>query len=146
MKGSPTGFWGKLRHQAISTLPLPRKSGSVVVLEAETGSGKTEVAYVWCLLRLLAAGLVDGLYFGLPTRTAATQIYRRTDEAMDRAFDHGVKPPVVQAVPGYCVVDGVEGIRLPHLRVLWPDEKRDELRWRSWAAERPNGLWPAVSS
>lgn len=47
--------------------------GPVVVLEAETGSGKTEAA-LWRFLHLWRAGEVDALYFALPTRVAATQL------------------------------------------------------------------------
>jgi CRISPR-associated endonuclease/helicase Cas3 len=50
--------------------------GPVVVLEAETGSGKTEAA-LWRFAALLAAGKVEGLYFALPTRVAASQIHAR---------------------------------------------------------------------
>lgn len=45
--------------------------GPVVVLEAETGAGKTEAA-LWRFARLFAEGKVDGLYFALPTRVAAS--------------------------------------------------------------------------
>ena len=48
----------------------------VVVLEAETGSGKTEAA-LWRFLTLFRAGAVDGLYFALPTRTSAVQLHVR---------------------------------------------------------------------
>src|SRR5690606_7347755 len=45
--------------------------GQVVVLEAETGAGKTEAA-LDRFARLFAEGKVDGLYFALPTRVAAS--------------------------------------------------------------------------
>ena len=45
--------------------------GPIVVLEAETGSGKTEAA-LWRFVKLFADGRVDGLYFALPTRVAWT--------------------------------------------------------------------------
>ena len=50
--------------------------GQVVVMESETGSGKTEAA-LFRFARLFAAGQVDGLYFALPTRVAATSLYKR---------------------------------------------------------------------
>jgi CRISPR-associated endonuclease/helicase Cas3 len=118
--------------------------GGLVILEAETGSGKTEAALAR-FLALFASGEVDGLYFALPTRTAAKQIHRRIVEAVRSAFpaEHA-RPPVVLAVPGYHRVDDVTGQktqggdgppRLAPFRVLWPDQ--DENRWRGWAAERP---------
>jgi CRISPR-associated endonuclease/helicase Cas3 len=83
--------------------------GNVVVLESETGSGKTEAA-LYRFARLFAAGEVDGLYFALPTRVAATSIYNRVRRARDRIFpDPAHRPGVVLAVPGYLHFDGVEG-------------------------------------
>jgi CRISPR-associated endonuclease/helicase Cas3 len=109
-------------------------TGSVVLLEAETGSGKTEAALAY-FARLFHAGLVDGLYFALPTRTAATQIYRRVARAISSLFPQAAdRPPSVLAVPGYLEVDGATGIRLAPFRVLWPDEP---LHDRGWAAEHP---------
>lgn len=50
--------------------------GPVALIEAETGSGKTEAA-LWRWLELRHRGEVDGLYFALPTRTAAVQLHAR---------------------------------------------------------------------
>ena len=70
----------------------------LVVLEAETGSGKTEAA-LWRFAQLFAHGDVDGVYFALPTRVAATQIHARVRGFRDGQFGpHG--PAVVRAVPG----------------------------------------------
>ncbi len=112
------------------------ESGSVTVLEAETGSGKTEAALAR-FLTLFAAGLVDGIYFALPTRTAASQIHRRVVEAVERAFPKAARPPVTLAVPGYLAVDDREGARLPGFEVLWNDEDRERWRFRGWASETP---------
>lgn len=120
------------------TLSLPQApEETLTVLEAETGSGKTEAA-LGRFLQLFHAGAVDGLYFALPTRTAATQIYKRVCEAVARAF-HGAPeaPPVTLAVPGYLGVDGVEGRSLPGFEVLWNDDDKERFRFRGWAAESP---------
>lgn len=128
---SPRGAQARLLDLA---LPAP---GTVDVLEAETGSGKTEAALAH-FARLLHAGLVDGLYFALPTRTAATQIFARTHAAVERAFpDAEARPPVVLAVPGYLQVDGATGRRLPGFEVLWNDVEKERFRFRGWAAENP---------
>ena len=106
------------------------------MLEAETGSGKTEAA-LWHFARLLAAGLVDSLYFALPTRVAASEIHGRVTSAADALFGMGVVKPVL-AIPGYIRAGAVDGQRLPPFAVLWPD--RDEPTPSSdgrWAAERP---------
>ncbi len=121
-----------------TTLEAPvDPDGSVLVLEAETGSGKTEAALARFLV-LFQAGLVDGLYFALPTRTAATQVHGRVAEATARAFsDPASRPAVILAVPGYLAVDDREGQRLPGFGVLWNDDDRERWRFRGWAAERP---------
>lgn len=113
------------------TLPSDR-DGSITLLEAETGSGKTEAALAR-FVALFDAGLVDGLYFALPTRTAATQMHRRVRAAVQLAFQ--TPPPVVLAVPGYLRVDDTDGYRLAPFTVHWPDLESDRERHRAWAAE-----------
>jgi len=123
-------------QKAILGLPLPGP-GSVTILEAETGAGKTEAAlfHFW---KLLSGGLVDGLYFALPTRTAATQIHQRVTRAVERMFPNPEdRPPVVMAVPGYLKVDDVYGRKLARFEVLWNDEEHERFRYRGWAAENP---------
>jgi CRISPR-associated endonuclease/helicase Cas3 len=74
--------------------------GDIVVLESETGSGKTEAA-LYRFARLFAQGTVDGLYFALPTRVAATALYHRVVAARNRLFPEASRRPgVVLAVPG----------------------------------------------
>lgn len=111
--------------------------GSLTVLESETGSGKTEAALAR-FVQLFEAGLVDGMTFALPTRTAATQLHRRVVSAAARAFpDAEHRPAVVLAVPGYLVVDERVGKRLPGFEVLWADERVARDRHRGWPAEQP---------
>lgn len=118
-------------------LDLPPSSDArLVVLEAETGAGKTEAALAY-FARAYQRGEVDGLYFALPTRTAATQIHRRIVAAVGSLFPEGGRPPVVLAVPGYLVVDDAEGVRLPGFEVHWQDQPSDAERHRRWASEMP---------
>jgi len=113
----------------------PARGGSITVLEAQTGAGKTEAALARYLV-LARAGEVDGLYFALPTRTAATQIHRRAVEAVERAFPSPAsRPPVILAVPGYLRVDMEQGRHLPGFAVLWNDDTHERYRFRGWAAE-----------
>jgi CRISPR-associated endonuclease/helicase Cas3 len=110
--------------------------GQVVVMESETGSGKTEAA-LYRYARLFAAGQVDGLYFALPTRVAATSLHRRVCEAVERLYADRIKPTVVLAVPGYIQADGVCGRVLPDFQVQWDDDPTDAERRARWAAEAP---------
>jgi CRISPR-associated endonuclease/helicase Cas3 len=120
---------------AVGGLPLD-PGPSLAILESETGSGKTEAA-LWHYLRLMEAGAVDGLYFALPTRTAATQIYERVTAAAAAAFGDAT-PPVVQAVPGDTRVDGRHlDAELPSEEERWSDDRKARQRDRGWAAERP---------
>ena len=123
-------------QQQCLDLPI-HKSGSLSILESDTGSGKTEAA-ISRFVRLYQAGLVDGMYFAVPTRSAATQLYERVVEATRNAFPiEKTRPPVVQAVSGYIKADAEEAQALPDFKVLWPEDKRDLLRERGWAAEHP---------
>ncbi|HEY6464144.1 MAG TPA: CRISPR-associated endonuclease Cas3'', partial [Polyangiaceae bacterium] len=117
-------------------LDLPPEGG-LTILESETGSGKTEAA-LGRFVQLFHAGLVDGMTFALPTRTAATQLHGRVVTAVRRAFpDEVSRPPVILAVPGYLQVDDTRGRRLPGFEVLWNDDEQARWRHRGWAAEQP---------
>jgi CRISPR-associated endonuclease/helicase Cas3 len=107
-----------------------------VVLEAETGSGKTEAA-LWRFQDLFRAGAVDGLYFALPTRVAASQIFERVKAFCNRMFPPGDRPMVVLAVPGQITADDARGHRLPDFSFDWDDAPDEALRRRRWAAEGP---------
>lgn len=109
--------------------------GPIVVLEAETGSGKTEAA-LWRFLHLWRAGKVDALYFALPTRVAATQLYDRVEQFVQRVWIDQT-PVVVRALPGYAAADGQAHVSLPKFQVLWHDEPTDAEAERRWAAESP---------
>ena len=107
----------------------------LVVLESETGSGKTEAA-LWRFRHLFEQGAVDGLYFALPTRVAASQVHARVIRFRNRVF--GTEgPAVVLAVPGQVRADHVRGRALPDFGFAWDDDPgggRDPARW---AAEHP---------
>ncbi|MES2228854.1 MAG: CRISPR-associated helicase Cas3' [Pseudomonadota bacterium] len=121
--------------------------GNIVVLESETGSGKTEAA-LWRFKSLFETGLVDSLAFLLPTRVSATAIHTRVSSFMARLFpDASLRPPVVLAVPGYMRVDDVEAERvLPGFEVLWPDDVPDGDLPRFWAAENSKRYFSAAAA
>ena len=117
---------------------------NLVVVEAETGSGKTEAA-LWRFKTLFEAGLVDGLYFALPTRVAATQIFARVKTFRDRVFPVDARPGVVLAVPGQARFDDAEARPLPGFGVQWSDDARDAPANRErWAAEHPKRFLAAT--
>jgi CRISPR-associated endonuclease/helicase Cas3 len=124
-----------LQKQLIFSLPIGDET-RLVLLESETGSGKTEAALAW-FLRLYAGGKVEGLYFALPTRVAAWELYHRVCCAVEAAFEPHDRPkPVLLAVPSYVRVNGEPVLTEPDGN-LWEDDPRSRNRERVWAAERP---------
>lgn len=116
--------------------------GDIVVLEAETGSGKTEAA-LWRFVQLFEAGKVDSLYFALPTRVAATQLYQRVLALVKRLWPNDA-PVVVRALPGYEAADDQEKISLPDFKVQWPDVHDDYKAHQRWVAESPKRFLAAT--
>lgn len=110
------GFSANAVQEGVDRLPLS-PDGSLYILEAETGSGKTEAA-LRLYSRLFSAGLVDGLYFANPLRFAATQLFERMVAFSRNSFGKG-SLPVTLAVPGYLRVDDQTGLRLPKYQVDW---------------------------
>jgi CRISPR-associated endonuclease/helicase Cas3 len=90
------------RAAQVSVLSLPL-SERLVIVEAPTGSGKTEASVLWAD-RLAAAGLVDGMYFAVPTRSAATELHARIAAMMGRVHLTLIGR-VVRAVPGILDTD-----------------------------------------
>ena len=112
-----------------------RPETKLVILESETGSGKTEAA-LWRFTQLLAAGKVSGMYFAVPTRAAARQLHGRVQKAMDRVFGASA-PDVVLAIPGILKAGEHEGQRLPHWQVKWDDDApHAPMRWAAEHATR----------
>ena len=107
----------------------------LLILEAETGSGKTESA-LWRFIQLFAEQYVDSLYFALPTRAAALQIHCRVNDAMKHVFGEEA-PDAVLAVPGYLKAGETEGHKLPKWEVKWDDDDGVSERklLARWAAE-----------
>ena len=108
--------------------------GPLVILESETGSGKTEAA-LWRFVHLFRAGVVDSLYFALPTRVAASQIYNRVQAAVKNLWPKN-SPLTVLALSGYDTrADGAKVHRLPGFEVQWSDIPDDAKAPQRWAAE-----------
>ena len=105
----PRAILGRYQPRAaqISMLELPLTE-RLVLIEAPTGSGKTEAAAIWAD-RLVAANLVDGMYFAVPTRSAATELHHRISEMM-RHVHASLAGRIVRAVPGMLDVDRPPGL------------------------------------
>jgi CRISPR-associated endonuclease/helicase Cas3 len=120
------------QQQLVGGAPLEEQ---LLILEAETGSGKTEAAF-WRFARLFEAGVVDGLYFALPTRAAALQLHSRINSMLQHLFGAGA-PEAILAVPGYLKAGEAEGMALPKWQVHWDDDggRSEEKLAGRWAAE-----------
>ena len=138
-KAKPVSFSEIFKHksprplqQEIQAVPL---ACPLVILESETGSGKTEAA-VMRFETLWRAGLVDGLYFAVPTRASAKQLQRRINSALQSIFQTRKEwAKTLLAVPG-CEIVGHVGIRQrKDYTVYWEDNPDEEQRMARWAAE-----------
>lgn len=126
-------------QEALAYTLKPGEDTRLLLVESDTGSGKTEAALAW-FFRLYAEGRVDGLYFALPTRVAARELYERVRRAIEAAFEPDARPrPVLLAAPGYVRADGVavDAALTDPQGVLWDDSRQDLVRERLWSAERP---------
>jgi CRISPR-associated endonuclease/helicase Cas3 len=90
------------RPAQVGTLALPLEE-RFAVIEAPTGSGKTEAALIWAS-RLVEAREVDGLYFAVPTRSAASELHARIGRLMS-AHHPALKGKIVRALPGMLDTD-----------------------------------------
>ena len=129
-------------QRAVASAPLDRP---LLVLESETGSGKTEAA-VLRFAALWRAGLVDGLYFAVPTRAAARQLHGRVSSALDRLFPAAARGRTALAVPGYLKVGDAEGRRAGRFEVFWEDEPDEAERLARWSAESARKFLSALAA
>lgn len=141
------GFAPRPLQRVVDTLRPDEEQTRLVIAESETGSGKTEAALDW-FFRLFVAGKVDGMYFALPTRVAARELYGRVHKTITRWFpDPLARPVTVLAVPGYAQVDGLPPEQtLPEESISnqWQDDAALRLRERQWAAEHPKRFLAAT--
>jgi CRISPR-associated endonuclease/helicase Cas3 len=61
---------------------------SLIIIEADTGSGKTEAALAYAS-RLLAQSLADSITFALPTQATANAMLERLENVADKIFNGG---------------------------------------------------------
>jgi CRISPR-associated endonuclease/helicase Cas3 len=130
LPGPPLGA-----QAVIGEVPLGDR---LVVIEAPTGTGKTEAALLRAL-QLTAAGLVDGLYFALPTRATAPEIHDRIAR-LARSHSPALATRVVRAVPGRLDTDSIERA-VPGL--LDSDPWQQPAQAKSWAIASPKRVMAA---
>ncbi|MCX8667199.1 CRISPR-associated helicase Cas3' [Acetobacteraceae bacterium B3987] len=73
-------------QQACETLPLP-DGPTLIVLEAETGIGKTEAAFILAQ-RMALAGKGKGMFFALPTMATADAMFSRASQTVGKLFQN----------------------------------------------------------
>ena len=117
----------------------------LLILESETGSGKTEAA-VMRFVALWQTGRVDGLYFAVPTRAAAKQLHGRVHRAMTRLFPSDANVETVLAIPGYYEAGEGRGRPAGRWEVFWEDQPDEGKRLARWAAESTRHYLSAVAA
>ena len=96
--------WSPIGAQtAIGQIPLNEK---LVIVEAPTGTGKTEAAMMWAS-RLVEKGLVDGMYFAVPLRSAAVELHQRVSSLAK--YHPALQGRILRAVPGQIDTDPWQG-------------------------------------
>lgn len=80
------GIFPKYQPRQLQTLvnQLPVEPG-LTIIEAPTGSGKTEVALAYAS-QLLNAGLADSIIFALPTQATANAMLNRLEEVANKLY------------------------------------------------------------
>ena len=113
-------------HSAQAVVGNVAQDARLLVLEAETGSGKTESA-LWRFMQLFAAGAVSGMYFAVPTPAYGADA-----------------PEAVLAIPGMVRAGEASGRVLPDWNVLWED--RPSPIPARWAAEHATRFLAATAA
>ncbi len=88
------------------------------ILEDVTGAGKTEAALL-ITHRLMAAGLANGLYFGLPTMATANAMYDRVGNIYREFYE-------IDAVPSLVLAHGARDLSDKFRQSLIPQSKHPE--------------------
>lgn len=127
-------FGFKSLHPMQTAIANSPNDCQLLILESETGSGKTEAALIR-YISLWRESLVDGLYFAVPTRAAAKQLHHRINSALRRIFPPETWSEVVLAIPGYLKSGTVRGYPEENYKTFWEDQPDEEIRAARWSAE-----------
>lgn len=122
-------------QRRISEMPLP-SPGSRILIESETGSGKTE-AVLALYARLRAEGRAAGLVFALPTRATASAMHERVLATLPAAYAQGPRPTVALAMGGAHVRADTDEPSLSEVPRTYEDLADQELTaWASSGAKK----------
>jgi CRISPR-associated endonuclease/helicase Cas3 len=89
-------------QRLVSTIPLEQ----LTIVEGPTGTGKTEAALIH-FQRLFEAGEVDGIYFAVPTRSAASELFVRISRLLRTRY-RSLRGKCIRALPGFIGRDKVD--------------------------------------
>lgn len=78
--------------EEFSFVPGPK----LFIIEEVTGAGKTEAALM-LTHRLMAAGEIESVYFGLPTMATANAMYKRVESMYRQLYETGSEPSLILA-------------------------------------------------
>jgi CRISPR-associated endonuclease/helicase Cas3 len=79
----------------ISNCPIA-DNAQLFILEDSTGSGKTEAAL--CLAhRIMAKGIANGIYLGLPTMATSNAMYERLMNSYNKLYEYDTFPSLILA-------------------------------------------------
>ncbi|MBU1656503.1 MAG: CRISPR-associated helicase/endonuclease Cas3 [Gammaproteobacteria bacterium] len=100
-EGGMEAVFPDLAPRQVQTLvdQLPDSPG-LTLIEAPTGSGKTEAALAYAA-RLLAAGHADAVVFALPTQATANAMFERLERIAPRLFPGGANLLLAHGKAGY---------------------------------------------
>lgn len=119
----------------VAVMPIP-EPGTRLLIESETGSGKTEAALA-LYARLRAAGRVGGLAFVLPTRATSKAMYERVRRAIDGMYEPNQRPTLALAMGGEQPWVGSESAELGSEARQYPDdEDRDLGAWATSSSKK----------
>lgn len=107
------GFEPTPLQQWAQTVPLS-DSPQLFVLEDVTGSGKTEAALA-LTHRLMAQGVADGFYFGLPTMATSNAMFNRITDHYSNMFENNserIMPSIVLTQSSSALNDRFQTVKL----------------------------------
>ena len=75
-----------IEPRGVQRIELPKsESGTLIMIEAPTGSGKTEAA-LSIASKQISAGMADSIIFALPTQATANAMFNRIQEVANKLF------------------------------------------------------------